>query len=302
MAAPPYPTLPTLLLALCLALGAAGCGEKKKDRAALTLAARVNNGEVTLKQVNLVMQQQRNLRPEQADAVSRQVLERLIDQTLLQQKAEDEGLDRDPRVQLQLEAARREVLARAYLDRQLDSVAKPDADEVRRYRAEHPALFAERRVYSLLEMAIEATPEQAQELRGRLGGAVQLAEFVEALRAQGLRFASNQAQRGPEQLQPATLEALAKMQDGQVLATPTATGLQVLARMGSRPQPFDEEASRPLIEQRLLTERKRKRVEERLRQLRASARVEYLGSFAQGARPAGPAASSIELGVDGGTK
>lgn len=291
-----------MLLALCLALATAGCGEKKKDRAALTLAARVNGGEVTLKQVNQVMQQQRNLRPDQADAVSRQVLERLIDQTLLVQKADDEGLERDARVQLQLEAARREVLARAYLERLVESVPKPGTDDVRRYHADNPALFGQRRVYTLVELAIEATPEQAQELRARLAAAPQLGEFVESLKAQGLRFASSQVQRGPEQLPAATLDALQKLQDGQLLASAVPSGLQVLARLASRPQPLDEDAARPLIEQRLLAERKRKLLDERLRQLRASARIEYLGSYAQGAQPASPAASTVELGVESGTK
>lgn len=295
-------TLAAAALALGLALMLAGCGEKKKDRAALTLAARVNNGEVTLKQVNLVMQQQRNLRPDQADAVSRQVLERLIDQTLVLQKAEDDGLERDARVQLQLDAARREVLARAWLDRLVESAPKPGPDDVKRYYAEHPALFAERRVYGLLELSIEATPEQSQALRGRLAGSTQLAEFVEGLKAQGLRFASNQLQRVPEQMPQATLDAVLKLQDGQLLVSTTPGGLQVLVRLGSAPQPLDEEAARPLIERQLLADRKRKLVEERLQELRSKARIEYLGSYAQGARPPAPGASAIELGVDGGTK
>src|SRR5687768_423516 len=103
-------------IVLTLAAGGAllvGCGDKK-DKTASQTAAKVNKDEVTVHQINFVLQQQRNLRPEQADAASRQILERLIDQQLALQKGDDLKVDRDPRVVQQLEAARREILARAY--------------------------------------------------------------------------------------------------------------------------------------------------------------------------------------------
>ena len=63
-----------------------GC-EKKKEAGASPAAVVVNKEEITVQQVNQVLQQQRGLKPEQADAASKQVLERLIDQELAVQKA-----------------------------------------------------------------------------------------------------------------------------------------------------------------------------------------------------------------------
>ena len=130
-----------------LALGAAlaavalvGCGEKK-DKAASQTAAKVNKDEITVHQINFVLQQQRGLRPEQAEAAGKQVLERLIDQQLALQKADDLKLDRDPRVVQQLEAAKREVLARAYFEKLSEGAAKPTAEEVEKYYNDKPALF-----------------------------------------------------------------------------------------------------------------------------------------------------------------
>lgn len=291
-----------MLAVLAGLLWLSACGEKKQDRAALTLAARVNGTEVPLSQVNLALQQQRNLRPEQTDAVSRQILERLIDQTLAVQQAEKAGLDRDPRVQLQLEAARREVLARAFVDKAVEAAPKPGPEDLRRAYDERPALYRERRVFTVHEIVVEAGAEQAAALKERLAAASNLGDFVEHLKTSGLRFASNQAQRGAEQLPPVMLDQLLRMKEGQASVQQSAHGLQIVVLLASREQPLAEEAARPVIERQLLAERKRKVVEEQVKALRQSARIEYLGSYAGGALPPAAAASSTELGADAGGK
>jgi EpsD family peptidyl-prolyl cis-trans isomerase len=268
-----------------------GCGEKK-DKAASQTAAKVNKDEVTVHQINFVLQQQRNLRPEQADAAAKQVLERLIDQQLALQKAEEGKLDRDPRVMQQLEAARREVIARAYVEKLGEAAPKPTPEEIRKYYDDKPALFRERRIYSIQEIAIEAKPEQIEELRTRLAAAKNVNEFVEYLKTAGYRFGGNQAVRAAEQLPFNTLDAMSKMKDGQAMLIPGPQGVQVVVLAGSRMQPVSEEQARPAIEQFILNERKRKLVEDEIKALRTAAKIEYVGKFAQAASgPAGSAAA-----------
>ncbi len=263
----------------------AACGDKK-DAAASQTAAKVNKDEVTVHQINFVLQQQRNLRPEQAEAASKQVLERLIDQQLALQKAEETKVDRDPRVMQQIEAARREVVARAYLEKVGEAAPKPTPEEIKKYYDEKPALFSQRRIYQIQEIAIEAPQERLAEIRERLGAAKNVNEFVEYLKASGLRFAGNQAVRAAEQLPLNSLDALSKMQDGQAMVVPTPGGAQVVVLAGSRMQPVSEEQARPAIEQFLLNERRRKLVEDDIKALRAAAKIEYVGKFAQGAASA----------------
>src|SRR6476660_7561843 len=94
-----------LLSAVCAAVVLTGCGGKKdKEGTASQTAAKVNKEELTVHQINFVLQQ-RGLRQDQMEAASHQVLERLIDQELALQKAEESKLDRDPAVQQQVEAA-----------------------------------------------------------------------------------------------------------------------------------------------------------------------------------------------------
>jgi EpsD family peptidyl-prolyl cis-trans isomerase len=282
------PRLALALVATAVLLSA--CGEKK-DAAASQTAAKVNKDEVTVHQINFVLQQQRNLRPEQAEAASKQVLERLIDQQLALQKAEETKVDRDPRVMQQLEAARREVIARAYLEKVGEAAPKPTPEEIKKYYDEKPALFSQRRIYQIQEIGIEAPADRLPELREKLGAAKNINEFVEYLKASGLKFSGNQAVRAAEQLPLSSLEALAKMQDGQAMVVPTPTGAQVVVLAGSRMQPVTEEQARPAIEQFLVNERRRKLVEDDLKAMRAAAKIEYVGKFAEGVPAAGGAAA-----------
>ncbi len=288
------PKAGTRVAVLCLlgaVLALAGCGEKK-DASTTQPAAKVNKQDITTQQVNFVLQQQRGLRPEQTEAASRQVLERLIDQELMVQKSDDLKLDRDPKVMQQLDAARREVLSRAYLEKLGEGAAKPTADEIKKYYSDKPALFSERRLYSLQEIMIEAKPEQSEALRAQLGAAKNVNEFVEGIKAAGMRYAVNQAVRAAEQLPLANLDAFARMKDGQAIFNPGPTGVQVLVLAGSRTQPLTEEQARPVIEQFLLTERRRKLLEDDVKAMRASAKISYVGKFAEVAASAASGASA----------
>jgi len=100
----------------------------------------------------------------------------------------------------------------------------------------------------------------------------------------------NKAVRAAEQLPLASLNAIARMTDGQAMMNQAANGLLVLA--GSRSQPVSEEQARPAIEQFLLNERKRKLVEDDVKTMRGAAKVEYVGKFAETAAGSDAAASA----------
>ncbi len=289
----PHLSVPVRQWVPLLALSAAavllvGCGEKK-EKAASQTAVKVNKDEITVHQINFLLQQQRGLRPEQTDAASKQILERLIDQQLALGKAEELKVDRDPRVVQALEAARREIVSRAYLEKVGEAAAKPTAEDIKKYYDEKPALFSERRVYSIQEIAIEAKPEQVVVLREKLAAAKNIAEFVDWLKANDYRFSGNQAVRAAEQLPFNSLESFARMKDGQAAIVPAANGVQVIVLAGSRSQPVTEEQARPAIEQFILNERKRKLIEDDVKALRGTAKIEYVGKFAEGAASAAAA-------------
>jgi EpsD family peptidyl-prolyl cis-trans isomerase len=272
-----------------------GCGDKKKDKdkPASQTAAKVNKEEITVHQINFVLQQQRGLAPEQAASASKQVLERLVDQELSLQKAQEQKIDRDPRVVQQLEASRRDIIARAYIEKIANGAPKPTPVEIKAYYDAHPALFKDRRVYNLQELAIDAKPEQLPLLKAKLSEAKEINDFISFLKTNDFKFSANQAVRAAEQLPMDSVSKFAEMKDGQSLFNQSTTGAQVVVVAATRSQPVDEARAAPAIEQFLLNERKRKLVEDDLKALRGAAKVEYIGEYAKGgAREVTPPAAA----------
>ena len=276
----------------------AGCGGKK-DNSATQAVAKVNKEEITVHQLNFQLQQLRGLKPEQVDAASKQILERLVDEELIVQKAQQSQVDRDPRLMQQIEAMKRDLTVRAYAQKVGEAAAKPTAEAIKTYYDDKPALFRQRRVYNIQELAIEASPEQVVVLRGQLQATKSFDEFADYLKANKYRVAFNQGVRPAEQLPLNLLDAFAKMNDGQAMLSATPSGAQVVVLVSSRLEPLSEEQARPSIEQFLVGEARRKLLEAELKSLRGASTIEYLGKFAES--PASSVGGGKELPIAAAT-
>jgi len=286
------PIRPLALLAVsaAMAFGLAGCSGSK-DKSSSQAAARVNKGEITVLQINQVLEQQRGLKPEQVEQASRDALERLIDQELAVQQAESQKLDRQPRVVAAIEAAKHDIIARAYIEKLGESVARPTPNEVQQYFDSKPGLFANRRVYNLQDIAIEVAAERRAEVQAQIAASKSLAAFGDWLKAQGLRVSANQTTQAAESLPLSMVDQLAALNEGQSLILPTPVGLRVIWLLGVKPVPVTLEQARPAIEQFMLNERKRSAAANSLKDLRSSAKIEYIGKFADKEPAAAPVAA-----------
>ena len=275
-----------LLAAVVFILTAAlaGCGDKK-DKPVTQAAAKVNKEEITFSQINQVLSQQRALPPAQAASAESVALERLIDQELALQKASDQKLDREPRVMQQIEAARREIISRAYLEKIGEGAPKPTPAEISAYYEKHPALFANRRIYNLQEVDIEFAPAQLDAVKAALAAAKTFGVFVDYLKTNGIKYQGSEGVRAAEQLPLASIEQFANLKDGQAVFASRPNGARVIHLVNSRSQPVTLQAATPAIEAYLLNERKRKIVADDLRALRGAAKIEYVGDYAANKPP-----------------
>jgi EpsD family peptidyl-prolyl cis-trans isomerase len=285
-------TVLTLTLTVACAFTLSACGGNK-EKSSSQVAARVNKDEVTIHQINHALQAQRGVRPDQAETASSRILERLVDQQLAVQKAESLKVDRDPKVLQQLESSRSEIIARAYFDKIAEGVAKPTPEEVTGYYNENPALFRERRVYQLQEIALQAQPAQIEAIKRFVETGKPIDDLLIYLRSNGITYTTNQVMRAAEQVPLANLAPLSKLRDGQSMLIAANKGAQVVALVESRLQPIDEDRARPAIEQFMINDRKRRVVADDVKALRAAAKIEYVGKFAASAAGATDVAPTV---------
>ncbi|MBU0601874.1 MAG: EpsD family peptidyl-prolyl cis-trans isomerase [Gammaproteobacteria bacterium] len=286
----------TLSILAAAVLAACGGGDSGDKKTATQVAAKVNGGEVSVHQINQVMQRTNVTSPEQAKTASRQVLERLIDQELLVQQALDKKLDRDPRTLQAIEAARREVLSRAYLEQVSAAASKPTESEIKAYYEAHPELFSERRIFNLRELSIQAGPEFAPKLQAYMAEPRNLQQLAEWLRSENVRFSANAVTKPAEQLPLEMVKNIHQLKDGQMGMVRSGNAILVLEVAASRSAPVDEKAAQPIIEQFLLNQRKTELAKAEVKNLREKGKIEYMGEFSApepaAAEPAAPASAT----------
>lgn len=270
----------TSLLMLASALILSACGKEEAGSKVQTqVAARVNKNEISVHQINSVLAKTPGIAPEQVKQASGQVLEKLIDQQLLVEQAEEKKLDRDPNVLQSIEAARREILARAYVEQLGAGVSKPGPDEVKDYYIKHPELFSERRIYNFNEVSIQSRDGLQQELEAQIGKLRSLSDLVEWLKQKNIPFNAASATKPAEQLPIEMLPRLHQMKDGQIGMMPMPGRIVVMQLAASRTMPVDETKAMPVIEQFLANQRKMEIVNRDMKQLREQAKIEYMGDF-----------------------
>lgn len=311
----------TLLVLMMIVAGLSACGKKdaaEGDKSQTQVVAKVNGDEISIHQLNQQMSRIGQVPEDQAKAVSRQVLDRLVDQQLLQQQALKAKLDRDPKVLQALEAARSEILTQAYMEQQLAAAKKPTDQEISEFYTKHPELFEKRRLYRLQEMAVAVGRDKLPEIEAGVKAAKDLNSIGEWLKSKGYQFSASGNVRAAEQLPLELLPRLQQMKDGEIVLIPTERAINIVMLVASQEQPVDQTKAKPLIEQYFVNQAKSDIAKKSLEKLRNEAKIEYVGAFSDmkpaaakadkstpatetksSEKPAGAEAEHIEKGVAG---
>jgi EpsD family peptidyl-prolyl cis-trans isomerase len=247
------------------------------------VAAKVNGTEISVPHFQLLFAR---VAAQMAEKPNPAVLmDGLIDRELLAQKAVELKLDRDVPVALALADAKADILAQAYLENHV-GWSSEDQSAVTAFYDEHPALFEQRRIYRVFELAVIAPADSVAALKERARRARGLHEVAAWLKNQNLPFEAGGVTKASEQLAPHLLSRLASMEDGQIEVLEVPGGASVLQLLQSDGAPLSRDAAAPTIE-RLLRLRKRAEASERERKyLRSKASIEYVVDLGRPRPPA----------------
>ena len=214
------------LIGVAIALSA--CGRADGQKAASQVAAKVNGGEITLHQINSVIAGSKQIPSEQAKQAAAQTLERIIDQELLVQKALKDKLDRDPQVMQSIEDAKRQILARAYIERAAAGSSTQSWEEIRKFYQDNPALFERRRIYRVHELAVVAPREELDALKAATARAKSLEDVAGWLKSQKLVFKGAISNQPAERIPLNILAQVFEMREGQIAMILTSHGASVV--------------------------------------------------------------------------
>ncbi len=224
--------------------------------------------------------------PPSQEAVA--TLDRLIDQELLAQRAQEMNLDKDPAVMLEMEGVRHHILAQAYVNRGM-RVVEASSDEIGRFYQEHPALFEQRRIYYFQELITHVGREHLEVFQRLATTSGRLDDIAGWLSDNGLPFQRVISIKTAEQLPAALLPRLAVMQNAQLTVFEGSDSLNIVQLMTSQPAPLSLSEASPSIEKMLLAEKRQAFMRDKARELREKADIRYLGPFARDPGSAPPA-------------
>jgi EpsD family peptidyl-prolyl cis-trans isomerase len=280
---------------MVLTFSLAACGDKLEDsKPASQVAAKVNSREISIHQVNFLLERMPGLTPEKTSEAKGQALDNLVDQELAVQQALEAKLDRNPKVMQTMEAARREILARAYMEQAVAGKPKPSAEEVKAYYREHPELFAERKIYRVQEISFPAKPETVAAVREQAERAKHGDELLNSLRSRGIQAAASIFVKPAENIPLEMLPRLSQMKEGQSGIFENGDQAALVTVIKAAPEPLSEEAARPIIEQFLTRRQNAELVKTTVRRLREQAKIEYVGEFGKEALAARQAREAEE--------
>lgn len=251
------------------------CGKKNGDEKASQTIVRVNGDEITVLQLNNELQRA-NVQPGQQKEASKQIASALVDRQILMQEAHKNKLDRNPRVMQAIENAKSQILAQAYLEEKVSSLAKPTDAEIADYRAKHADIFADRKVFVMDELAFKVELGNTQDIQALSNSAKTLDDVSQWLDTHQIKHERTHATHASETLPSQLLGKLRSMVVGDLIFI-NANGGTVAGRMIEiKDAAIAEKDSKPIIE-RLIFDQKRKQVaEDEMKRLRSAAKIEYI--------------------------
>jgi EpsD family peptidyl-prolyl cis-trans isomerase len=280
------------LMACCLSAALSACGKKDTVATVTQVVAKVGEEEISIHQVNQALPQIdiASMSVQDLQNIKREVLEKLIDKTLTVEQAIQAKLHRSPDVVAKIEAARKEVLVRAFVEQLGNETPKPTRDELKKYHDENPQLFAQRRIFTLEELVVTKQPGIEDHLRSLASLPAPIDEATTWLKAQNIKFNSGGATRAAEQIPLELLRKLHELKDGQATVFASPQAVTLLRVVSSQSVPIPEADALPRIEQYLSNRRIAEALTARLKTLRGNTSITYAAEFAPTGDVAAPVA------------
>ena len=253
------------------------CGKKHGDEKSSQSLVSVNGDEVTVHQVNSELQRL-NIQPAQQEAAGRRIVQGLVDRQILVQAALKEKLDRKPIVMQAIENAKAQILAEVYLQSRFSSLVKPTSLEIADYRAQHPAIFANRKIYITDQAVFILGSANADQIK-TIVKLKSLKDLEQWLTAHSVKYQVTRISHAAETLPPQLLPKFGQMSIGQMVfinSNDPNGRTEAVSLAEIKDAPISEKDSTSLIEGILIQQKRKLAIEAEMKRLHNEAKIEYI--------------------------
>ncbi len=262
-----------IVLAIILACVVSACEKKPSGQ---TIAV-VNNEEITAADLNAELNSE-NLSPGDATKDARNnALDRLVDRRLLAQQAKSDGLDKSPEFINQQRRSTDDLLINMLISRQANTQQVPSADEIAKFEAVRPGMFANHEVWTL-NTIIYPLPKDPT-VTAKIAAAKSLDEVAQALTAAGIQFSKNTRQLDTAMLPANLYNQVANLPSGEPFIAPGPDKAIASVISARQPSPFTPDQARQLALSQMRREKVDQLVSQRVKDLKAKAKIDYGSGF-----------------------
>jgi peptidyl-prolyl cis-trans isomerase C len=261
------------ILTLVVALMASSCQKKASGQ---TVAV-VNGDEITASELNDALTNDSTLAGANSKDARAAELQKLIDRKLIVQQARKDGVDKSPDFINQQRRLTDDLLMNLLLSKRLNTSQMPSADDIARFQAAHPEVFASREIWTLNQI-IYPRPKDAA-VTAKLGAAKSLDEIGQILTTAGIQFTRETRKLDTAIFPHGIYEQVAKVGPGEPFIAPGADKAVANVITAREPAPLSGDQARAVAVNAMRKEQASKIVQERVKDLRATAKIQYQPGF-----------------------
>ena len=268
-----------IIMALILASLVACTDDQSQVSAPGQVAAVVNGEEISIYQLEEALHQSGLIGDEKGKQALPQLLNRLIEQSLIIQQAKKDKLERDPGVMMALEVSKRQILTEEWLQRKMKAVKKPGNQEIDEFYSAHPELFEKHKLFQLKELVLDTSVISQKKIDLMIDSTDDVNILEQNLEANKIPFTVNMSTMMAEQLPMDRLSLLSSVPFGRYIKVTGDNSILIQGVLSTKETPIEKAKAAVLIVSYLYNQKRKKEADAIIKKLHDSAKIKYLGEF-----------------------
>ena len=262
-----------IMLTIFVALMASSCQKKASGQ---TVAV-VNGEEITASELNDALTSDNVPAGANTKDVRAAELQKLIDRKLMVQQARSDGLDKSPEYINQQRRMTEDLLLNMLIGKKLNTSQLPSANDISNYEAAHPQIFGGREIWTL-DQIIYPLPKDAS-VNAKLGAAKTLPEIAQILTASNIQF-SRASRKVDTAVFPNDIYGqISHVGPGEPFIAPGPDKAVANVISAREPAPLSGNQARAVALNAMRKDDATKIVQDRVKDLRAKAKIQYQPGF-----------------------